>query len=260
MHLAVSQFRRLGRAEALSVKRTLVAGARAGRRRWLRSSALPALRTGGRVRFGSFRRLEPVSTQFGFERGTPIDRYYIERFLAAHRDDIHGRVLEFGDARYTKMFGGGRVTRSDVLDLVPNPHTTIVADLTHGVDIASDSFDCIVCTQTLQMIYDLRAAVAELWRILAPSGTLLLTGHGTSKTGRHLGTDPWGEFWRITTYSARLLLEEAFTPEQVQVETFGNVLAAVCALEGLAAEELRPDELDHRDRDYEVVVAARAVK
>ena len=133
------------------MKRRLVVAARAGRRRWLRSSVLPAVRVGGRVRFGNLRRLEPVSTSFGFDRGTPIDRYYIERFLAAHADDIHGRVLEFGDARYTRAFGGERVTRSDVLDLVPsNPNATIVADLTRADDVASDSFDCIVCTQTLQ--------------------------------------------------------------------------------------------------------------
>ena len=56
------------------------------------------------------------------------------------------------------------------------------------------------------------------------------------------------------------MLQEVFAPEQVFVETFGNVLSAVCSLEGLAAEELRPEELDYRDRDFEVVVAARAVK
>ena len=261
MRLAVSQLRRLGRPEALGVKGALVRAAWAARRRWLRSPALPALRAGGRVRFGSLRRLEPVSASFGFERGTPVDRYYIERFLAAHAGDIRGRVLEFGDARYTRAFGGERVTRSDVLDLVPaNPKATIVADLTRADDVASDSFDCIVCTQTLQMIYDIRAAVAELRRILAPGGTLLLTGHGTSKTGRHLDSDPWGEYWRMTGDSARLMLEEVFAPEHVLVETFGNVLSAICSLEGLAAEELRADELDHRDRDFEVVVAARAVK
>jgi SAM-dependent methyltransferase len=261
VHLAVSQLCRLGRFEALGVKRTLVLAARAGRQRWLRSEALPAIRAGGRVRFGSLRRLEPVSRSFGFDRGTPVDRYYIERFLAAHAGDIRGRVLEFGDARYTQMLGGERVTRSDVLDVVAsNPHATIVADLTCADNVASNSFDCIVCTQTLQMIYDIRAAVSELRRILAPGGTLLLTGHGTSKTGRHLDSDPWGEYWRITGDSARLMLQEVFTAESVLVETFGNVLSAICSLEGLAAEELRPDELDYRDRDFEVVVAARAVK
>jgi SAM-dependent methyltransferase len=230
-------------------------------RRWRGSSALPALRVGGRVRFGGLRRLEPVSSTFGFDRGTPIDRHYIERFLGRHAADIGGRVLEFGDARYTRRFGGHRVERSDVLHVTEgNPNATIVADLTRADTVASDSFDCILCTQTLQMIYDIRAAVSELHRLLAPGGTLLLTSHGTSKTGRHLDTDPWGEYWRITVDSGRALLHEVFRPENVTVEAYGNVLTAVAFLEGIAAEELRPHELDYRDRDFEIVVAARAVK
>ena len=44
--------------------------------------------------FGALRRLQPFSTVFGSDRGTCIDRYYIERFLAANSSDIHGRVLE----------------------------------------------------------------------------------------------------------------------------------------------------------------------
>ncbi len=213
------------------------------------------------MRFGGLRRLEPVSRSFGGARGMAIDRYYIERFLGRHTADVRGRVLEFGDPRYTRRFGGGRVERSDILDVsVANPHATIVADLTHADAVASASFDCIICTQTVQMIYDIRAAVSELHRLLAPGGTLLLTSHGTSKKGRHVDTDPWGEYWRITVDSARTLLHDVFPPENVTVEAYGNVLAAIAFLEGIAAEELRSDELDYRDRDFEVLVAARAVK
>ena len=209
----------------------------------------------------AFARLEPVSRRFGMDRGHSLDRYYIERFLEEHAADIRGRTLEIGDPGYTRRFGGDRVERSDVLHVAEgNPDATIVADLTHADAVASDSFDCIICTQTLQMIYDIRAAVSELHRMLSPGGTLLLTSHGTSKTGRHLDTDPWGEYWRITVDSARALLHEVFRPANVTVEAYGNVLTAIAFLEGIAAEELRPDELDYRDRDFELVVAARAVK
>jgi hypothetical protein len=40
----------------------------------------------------------------------------------------------------------------------------------------------------------------------------------------------------------------------------GNVLAAISFLHGLAAEELRPEELDHRDTDYELLITVRARK
>jgi SAM-dependent methyltransferase len=166
-----------------------------------------------------------------------------------------------GDRFYTKKYGGDRVTTSDVLHLVEgNPEATIVADLTNADDIAPDSFDCIICTQTLQMIYDIRAALEHLRRILKPGGVLLVTSHGISKIGRREGIDPWGEYWRLTTQSANLLFQECFPSTNIKIEVYGNVLSAIASLHGLAAEELNQNELDYSDPDYEVLVAVRAVK
>jgi hypothetical protein len=60
---------------------------------WLEQSETrrPAM---GRVRFGDFARTAPIDSYFGFGRGTPLDRFYIESFLDRNRDDIAGRVLE----------------------------------------------------------------------------------------------------------------------------------------------------------------------
>ena len=214
----------------------------------------------GTVRFGSFRRLTPISPIFAIDRGLPIERYYIEKFLAAHQEVIQGRVLEMGDDAYTRKFGGDRVIRSDVLSVVPTPQATIVADLTNADQIPDGTFDCIIFTQTLQMIYDMQAALQHLHRILKPGGILLLTSHGISKVGRRLGRDDWGEYWRITTQSADRLFAETFAQGRIEVGSYGNVLAAICALHGLASEELSPGELDHVDPDYEVIVTVRAVK
>jgi SAM-dependent methyltransferase len=215
----------------------------------------------GTVEWGGLRRVTPLSSTFGLDRGQPVDRYYIERFLAANALDIRGRALEFGDDRYTRRFGGGRVTHSDILDLVAdNPRHTIQADLTRADHIPADTFDCILCTQTLQMIFDIRAAVVHLGRILKPGGVLLLTSHGISRIARREGVDPWGEYWHLTAQSARRLFAEAFSAGSVAVWTYGNVLAAVASLHGLAAEELQPEELDYQDPNYEVLVAVRAQK
>src|SRR5689334_2088523 len=87
----------------------------------------------GAVMFGSLRRLTPISRDWGFDRGRPIDRYYIERFLEANANHIQGRVLEIGDNSYTRRFGGERVTISDVLHIEEgNPQATIVADLANA--------------------------------------------------------------------------------------------------------------------------------
>lgn len=103
----------------------------------------------GTLRFGDLKRTSPISSQFGFDRGTPIDRYYIERFLAGQAGYIQGRVLEIGDNEYTTRFGGKRVTRSDILHVdSSNTKATIVADLESEEALQDGAFDCIVLTQT----------------------------------------------------------------------------------------------------------------
>jgi SAM-dependent methyltransferase len=217
----------------------------------------------GRVRLGGLRRLEPISDRFGFDRGQPIDRYYIEKFLARHSGDIRGHVLEFGDDGYTRAFGasapGGDdgVTEIDVLDVDRrNPRATIVADLSNGESIPSKEFDCVICTQTLFYIFDLRQAVSTLARILRPGGILLATVPGIARIAPPRERD----CWRFTSVSARRLFEGSFSGENLEVEAHGNVLSSIAFLHGLAASELKASELDHRDPDFELLVAVRAVK
>jgi SAM-dependent methyltransferase len=220
-----------------------------------RNSVSPGV---GRVRFGDLRRLQPLSREFGYDRGLPVDRHYIEGFLAGHANDVRGRVLEIGDDAYTRRFGGPRVTRRDVLHVNPVEGATFVGDLTRADGIPSDAFDCVILTQTLHLIYDVRAALATVHRILKPGGRLLATAPGISQ----IGGDQWREYWcwSFTSRSLRQLLNEAFPGGEVAVVAHGNVLAAIAFLHGLAAEELRRGELAHNDPAYEVLLAARARK
>lgn len=212
----------------------------------------------GGVRLGSLKRTRPISRNYGWERGTPVDRFYIDRFLGAHADDVRGRVLEIGDDEYTRRYGGDRVTSSDVLHASPgNPQATLVADLADAPAIPDASFDCVICTQTLLLIYDVRAAVATLNRILAPGGVALVTVPGVSRICRE-EADEWGDFWRFTSDSAGRLFGDEFKGGTVRVQAYGNVLAATAMLHGLAAEEVGAEKLDDRDRDFEVVIGVTA--
>lgn len=213
----------------------------------------------GIVNFGNLRRLKPISREFGYDRGLPVDRYYIENFLTRQSDDIRGRVLEIGDNSYTLKFGGDRVTKSDVLYVVEgNPQATFVGDLTKADQIPSNAFDCTLITQTLHLIYDMRAALATLYRILKPGGVALVTVPGISQVVKCDWGNDW--CWALTTQSARLLFQEFFPETNVQVEAYGNVLAAIAFLQGLAVEELSQKELDYQDDEYQVLITIRAVK
>jgi glycosyltransferase involved in cell wall biosynthesis len=225
--------------------------------RWHRRKLVPWV---GWVRFGHLRRLSPISPIHGFERGQPVDRYYIEMFLGHQSADIQGHVLEICDPFYTFKFGGDRVTKSDVLDAdEENPIATLIADLANAEQIPPNTFDCIILTQTLQFIYDIQAVLQTVYRILKPGGVLLLTVPCISRFDQ-LNTNKWGEYWRFTTYSIHRLLAEVFPACQLMVKAYGNVFTSTAFLYGIATEELRQEELNDHDPTYELLVTARAVK
>jgi|SRR5215211_978865 len=206
---------------------------------------------------GTIRRTTPLSDHWGRDRGTPVDRYYIERFLAEERDAIRGRVLEVMNAEYTERFGAA-VERRDVLDIDPaNAAATIVADLAAADSVPTDIFDCFILTQTLQYIYDLEAAVTHAHRILRPGGTLLCTVPAVSRIAR-LRLE--SEYWRLTPAACLRLFGDVFVGGDVAVRCRGNVLTAVAFLVGMAAEELSRRELERDDPFFPLVVTTRATK
>ena len=203
-------------------------------------------------------RLQPISDEWGMDRGAPVDRVYIERFLAAHAADIHGDVLEIKDRTYTQRFGHD-IQRADVLDInAANPQAPLVADLTAAGHLPGSQFDCCLVTQTLQFIYDTPAAVRHLHRLLRPGGVLLVTVPSISRIAPRYGLT--GDYWRFTAAGCQALFGAVFGPAQVAVESFGNVWAAQAFLTGLAQSELPPRALDANDPYFPVIIAVRAVK
>jgi SAM-dependent methyltransferase len=235
-------------------------------RSWLRRTRGALRRTSVRVNgvsdWSVLRRLQPYRPNFGFHHGKSIDRYYIERFLAAHAQDIRGCVAEIGGDEYARLFGGDRVERLEVLDLDQNnPKCTLALDLADPASAPENQFDCILCVQTLFEIYDHTGAVISLQKMLKAGGVLLVTLPGICQRvrGRMLG-GAGEDCWRYTAESANRLLALAFGDANVAVSTYGNVMAATALLHGLVASELRRDELDFHDPDYEVLITAKAVK
>lgn len=229
----------------------------ASKKKFVRLTVWPPV---GFVRLGSLRRTKPISRNWGFDRGRPIDRYYIENFLQESSDDIKGNVLEIGDNTYTKAFGGNKIIKSDVLHVQQNnPGVTIIGDLSNSVHIPSDMFDCFILTQTLQLIYDLDSAVETIYRILKPGGVLLATVPGISKISRY-DMDHWGYYWSFTSGSIKKLFANYFGEENLTIDSYGNVLAASAFLYGLADKEISKSKLDYKDPDYEVIITLKAMK
>jgi SAM-dependent methyltransferase len=210
-----------------------------------------------RIDFGDLRRFEPFSVNYGYDRGTPLDRYYIERFFRQHRRDIRGSVLEIEQPLYSRWFG--KPSEVDVLHVVEgSAGATIIADLSDAPQIASNAYDCIVLPQTLQYIFDTRAAIRTLYRILKPRGVLLATMPGLSRTSDFEWSDSW--YWNFTSRSAKRLFAEQFGARNVRVAGHGNLFIAAAFLYGVVCEEVSKRELDRVDEGFEISITVRAVK
>lgn len=206
---------------------------------------------------GRFSLETPLSREFGYDRGQPIDRHYIEGFLAANSADVRGNVLEIGDASYSQRFGGDRITRQDILHVhAGNPIATIVGDLSDPDVLPSKRFDCIILTQTLHLIFDMRQAIEQIHRSLAPGGVALITVPGITP----IDTDEWRDswYWSLTGRALWQLLSGPFDADKVRLEEHGNLFAATAFLHGAAVEDVDRAKLDRFDATYPVTVAARA--
>ena len=230
---------------------------RSARRTLIRATRRPGI---GSVRLGDLDRLTPVSRDYGFDRGTPIDRVYIERFLAAHAGDVRGRVLEVAGNDYTLRYGGERVTRGDVLHPTEgNPRATVIADLAKPTPSLEGRYDCIICTQTLQYVYEVGAAVTQLHLWLKRGGVVLASVPGIAQVSRE-DMEQTGDYWRFTGASVRRMFANEFGAAAVDVEVHGNVLAALAFLHGIAAEELDEAAFFDADPQFHMLMTVRAVR
>lgn len=230
-------------------------------RRWAYQSGVRKTFTPppGKISSGDLHRLQPISTMFGYDRGGPVDRYYIEHFLKDNSQYIKGRVLEIGDDSYSKQFGGSQIQQQDILHVDDNnPAATIIGDLSNLPQIPDNGFDCIVLTQTLHLIYDFRAAIKTCHRILKPGGSLLLTVPGITPIDHGEWKDTW--FWSFTEVAIKRLLNERFSAGKTTIQTHGNVYIATAFLFGMGIPDVKKHELEHFDPHFPVIITARAEK
>lgn len=198
--------------------------------------------------------LTPLSHCYGYDRGTPIDRIYIDAFLTAHKHLITGDAAEIKDATYLNRHGDHRLTSTTVIDIDPdNPQATLIADLTQPGALPPETFDCIVLTQTLQLLTDPAAALRTCATALRVAGTLLITAPSAARVSPSGGP---ADRWRFTPASLDHLLRD--WPGPHTITAYGNLRTCLAAFLGEAAHELTTAQLDHHDPDFPLLAAAVA--
>jgi SAM-dependent methyltransferase len=223
--------------------------------RFIRAKLIPVIKPKWHYFLAPARHVLPISKKHGFDRGTPIDRYYTDKFLEKYGNDIKGKVLEVGNRYYTKKFGADRVKVSDILDIDSgNKRANIIGDLRDLKEVKDNTYDCLVLTFVFGLIDDYQSALKESRRILKPGGVLLAVTCSSSSY------NPQTDYWRFTPNSAGLVFGQVFGDENIELKTYGNTLSGQYTWVGMAAEELSQKELDFHHPRYTTIIGIRAVK
>jgi hypothetical protein len=201
-----------------------------------------------RPSWGNLRRVTPFSTAYGFDRGTPVDRYYVDKFFIARREVITGRALEIQNTDHVRRYGTG-ITAADTLDVNPAFHPTYCCDLADAGGVPSASYDCFLLPNTLCSIPDLEGALREARRIVRRGGVILATAPAFVPL---MADAP--DYWRLSAGAWRLLADRVWARCETSIDTYGNCFAAAAAMYGIAVEELTPAELDVADSRYPVLI------
>lgn len=208
-----------------------------------------------RERYLSLNTVKPASTKYGFDRGKPTDRFYIEKFMEEHSDFIKGRCLEIVDNTYTVRYGGNKVQISDALDIFKTPKANIHGDLRNLHNVESNLYDCLIVTQTLNVVDRYEDAIKECYRILKPGGVLLVTMPTLSPT--------WNlkiNLWRFTPESSQYVFGKHFGEKNVEVKSYGNKLTSEFFWIGFAVEDLELDEFNSFDKNWPTIIGIVARK
>ena len=202
----------------------------------------------------------PVSDIFGYDRDIQsVHRYYVDNFVASHADKIKGTVLEVGDSMYIDRFKE-KINDYNVIHYSDVKSARgFVADLTKKETIPAAKFDCFICTQTFNFIYDIHRAIEGAHHLLKPGGYLIATVSGIQQISKY-DHSRWGDYWRLTDIACTRAFGDVFGREQVKVQSFGNVLSAISALEGFASSELSREEMNHHDPAYPIIIGIIAQK
>jgi SAM-dependent methyltransferase len=206
------------------------------------------LRGIGVPRWGNLRRVKPFSVYYGFDRGTPIDRYYLDRFLTRHAPAIHGDVLEIQAPGYVNKYGTEvRLKHSIDINAAMNP--TYLCDLAAADIVPSDRYDCFLLPNTLNGLRDIRNCMRHMLRVVKPGGVVLAA---TATMGPLHGDGV--DFWRMSAEGWQEIAADVWRGHDYRIDGHGNCLAVVAAMLGLAQEELTLEELEYQDDRYPALV------
>lgn len=207
----------------------------------------------GTLNWGDLRRGKPFCNEFGFERGTPIDRYYLDKFISSIRHLVKGKVVEIGGALSNReQYGFENTSTYDAVDLLSSPFVNICGDIHESNLLKPDYYDTILLFNVLEHCHTPQKVVDNIHNWLASSGYCL----AIVPNAQRIHNNP-GDYWRILPDGMKTLFQNF---AKVQVTTYGSPTSLIASYMGIAAQELTHDELTEINPLYPVTTCLVAQK
>lgn len=204
------------------------------------------------VDFGDLRRHIPLCPNYGYTRGTPIDRFYLDQFVQGIRQEVVGVTLEIGGRQQNReQYGFQQATEYHTLDSDPRSGADIIGDAHDSGSCAENCFDSIILFNVLEHCAKPWIVTENIYRWLRAGGKVFCMVPNVQRVHH----DPV-DCWRILPDAFQTLFERFCT----RVTTYGSLLTSISALSGIASEELTWPELTHVDPQYPVATCVVAVK
>ncbi|MBW4635650.1 MAG: class I SAM-dependent methyltransferase [Iphinoe sp. HA4291-MV1] len=202
---------------------------------------------------GDLRRRFPICPLFGFTRGTPIDRYYLDKFIGEIREQVAGNVLEVGGVlRNREVYQFYNATEYQTLDIFASSGVTLVGDVHDPETIRPESLDAVVIFNVLEHCHNPWVVVKNIYSWLKVGGQCFCMVPSAQKLH-----DVPGDYWRPLPDGMKQLFQD-FSQQKLHV--YGNPLTVVASFMGISAEELSLQELDDFHPDYPVATCMIAMK
>ena len=156
-----------------------------------------------------------------------LTRITLDRFIAAHATDR--RTLDIGAQNGPY---GAHFPRRVGLDIRPGAGVRIIGDA-QALGIRDAAFEVVLCTEVLEHLPEPQKAIDEIFRVLEPGGSLLLTTRFLFPIH-----DAPHDYFRFTKYGLRHLLRR-FEIVELREETDSvGTLAVLLQRMGMQAETL----------------------
>jgi len=170
----------------------------------------------------------PLSRRVGRALSGKLTRITLDRFIAAHASPH--RTLDIGaqNGPYAASFPN-RIGA----DIMPGRGVRIIADA-QVLGVASETFEVILCTEVLEHLPEPQRAIDEMFRVLKPGGTLLLTTRFLFPLH-----DAPHDYFRFTKYGLQYLLRRFDILELKEETTSLGTIAVLLQRLGMQAETLR---------------------